>query len=69
MGRIAKRGTRARPRFYAQFKDLDGRSAMRALKGCRSQEEASKALAKIRVIDVHRTRTTCHLSLRAEAEE
>ncbi len=47
MGYIAKRGTRAKPLYYAQFKDLDGRYKMRALKGARSQEEASKRLAKI----------------------
>jgi hypothetical protein len=47
MGYIAKRGTRAKPLYYAQFKDLDGKYKMRALKGVRSQEEAARALAKI----------------------
>jgi hypothetical protein len=47
MGYVAKRGTRAKPLYYAQYKDLDGRYRMRRLKGARSQEDALKALARI----------------------
>jgi hypothetical protein len=47
VGAVVRRGTRATPRFYGQFKDLDGRYKMRALKGCRTSEEAARALAKM----------------------
>ena len=47
MGYIAKRGTRAKPLFYVQFKDRDGAYKMRAIKGARTREDAAKERARI----------------------
>lgn len=46
MGYIAKRGTRAAPRYYLQFKE-SGKYRMIAAKGCRTLEDARDRLAKI----------------------
>lgn len=46
MGYIAKRGTRAAPRYYLQFKEA-GKYRMIAAKGCRTLEEAKERLAKV----------------------
>lgn len=48
MGTITKRGTAARPRFYASYKESNGKWVMKALgAGVRTKDEAKKALAVI----------------------
>lgn len=53
MGSIVRRGTRAKPRYYARYRDLDGRQKMRALPGIATQNDAAKALAVIEANVVH----------------
>jgi integrase len=47
VGSIVKRGTRARPRYYIQFRDLDGRLKMRVVADARSKEDAASVLAQV----------------------
>ncbi|MEP6652259.1 MAG: site-specific integrase [Myxococcales bacterium] len=47
MGSVIKRGTRARPRYYGQFKTAQGTLTNRALKGVKNAREARDAVADI----------------------
>ena len=47
MGTIVKRGTRARPRYYIQYRELDDRLKMRAVPDARTREDAAKELARV----------------------
>lgn len=45
VGSLTNRGSRSRPRWYASYKDTDGRRKMRALPGVATRDDAKKALA------------------------
>jgi integrase len=47
MGALIKRGSRQKPRFYAQYKDTDGVRRTKLLRGARSTERARVMLAEI----------------------
>lgn len=47
MGSVIKRGTRARPRYYVQFRTTEGKLTNRAVKGARNAREARDALADV----------------------
>lgn len=47
MGRIVKRGTKDRPRFYLKYRDVDGVERTRAAKGAYTKAQARVLLAEI----------------------